>query len=332
MIVPNEKDAHTRRGRRCRCPRTCCRSRSRSRTAGRARTRRAPTAASRPITWKGELAEDGFARFSFLASHAGAGGRDRLEVDPDLRRRVDVALDRRAGLRQPRRGDHDLQGRPARERGRRGRGGRGGARRHRDRHRRAATNTAARRGRRPRTPTRRSRSSCPSSRSCSPPRPSSCNCAAVPDDQTPAALLALARAAGRGAGRARPRGQPELPLRREVGHARTRPGVNVEILNFDDRVLLHNTSDKDVRSSTTRTTSRTPSSRPTARCWSTRNSKAYYLNEDRQGETAVPQDLAVRAGSGRSCPRAGASSGTTIACTGWARATRRSSRTRAKRP
>ena len=47
------------------------------------------------ITWKGELAEDGFARFSFLASTPGAGGRDRLEVDPDLRRRVHVALDRR---------------------------------------------------------------------------------------------------------------------------------------------------------------------------------------------------------------------------------------------
>ena len=68
-------------------------------------------------------------------------------------------------------------------------------------------------------------------------------------------------------------------------------GVSVEILNFDDRVLLHNTSNQDIEifgyenepyaellaDGTVRVNT---------------NSKAYYLNEDRQGQTAVPQDLA----------------------------------------
>lgn len=67
-------------------------------------------------------------------------------------------------------------------------------------------------------------------------------------------------------------------------------GANFEILNFDDRVLLHNTSGKDIEVFGYE-------NEPYAQIKAdgtvlvNRNSKAFYLNEDRQGETAVPQDL-----------------------------------------
>jgi hypothetical protein len=67
-------------------------------------------------------------------------------------------------------------------------------------------------------------------------------------------------------------------------------GVKVEVLNFDDRLLLHNTSGQDIviydynnlpyaevlADGTVRVNT---------------NSEAYYLNEDRMGDIAVPKDL-----------------------------------------
>jgi hypothetical protein len=67
-------------------------------------------------------------------------------------------------------------------------------------------------------------------------------------------------------------------------------GANFEILNFDDRILLHNTSGKDIELFGYE-------DEPYAQVKAdgtvlvNTNSKAYYLNEDRQGESAVPQNL-----------------------------------------
>ncbi len=67
-------------------------------------------------------------------------------------------------------------------------------------------------------------------------------------------------------------------------------GVNVSVLNFDDRLLLHNTSGKDVMVLDYE-------KKPYARLLAdgtvevNTSSEAYYLNEDRLGETAVPKDL-----------------------------------------
>jgi hypothetical protein len=67
-------------------------------------------------------------------------------------------------------------------------------------------------------------------------------------------------------------------------------GVDVSVLNFDDRLLLHNTSGQDV-------TVMDYKGKPYARALAdgtvevNTSSEAYYLNEDRQGETAVPNDL-----------------------------------------
>jgi hypothetical protein len=69
-------------------------------------------------------------------------------------------------------------------------------------------------------------------------------------------------------------------------------GVDVSVLNFDDRLLLHNTSGQDV----TILDYQNPP-KPYARVLAdgtvqvNTNSEAYYLNEDRQGETSVPPDL-----------------------------------------
>jgi hypothetical protein len=70
----------------------------------------------------------------------------------------------------------------------------------------------------------------------------------------------------------------------------TVPGVDVSVLNFDDRLLLHNTSGKDI-------TILDYQSKPYAQLLAdgsvqvNTNSEAYYLNEDRLGETSVPKDL-----------------------------------------
>jgi len=69
------------------------------------------------------------------------------------------------------------------------------------------------------------------------------------------------------------------------------PGLNVEILNFDDRVLLHNTSDEDVEIFGYENDEPYAQVKADGTVLVNTNSKAYYLNEDRQGEGAVPQDL-----------------------------------------
>jgi hypothetical protein len=69
-------------------------------------------------------------------------------------------------------------------------------------------------------------------------------------------------------------------------------GVDVSVLNFDDRLLLHNTSGKDV----TIFDYQDPP-KPYAQLLGdgtvqvNTNSEAYYLNEDRLGETSVPANL-----------------------------------------
>ena len=70
------------------------------------------------------------------------------------------------------------------------------------------------------------------------------------------------------------------------------PGIKVSVLNFDDRLLLHNTSGQDVV-----IYDYADPPRPYARLMAdgtvevNRNSEAYYLNEDRYGETSVPKNL-----------------------------------------
>ena len=75
-----------------------------------------------------------------------------------------------------------------------------------------------------------------------------------------------------------------------TGVSPTVKGVQVEVLNFDDRLLLHNTSGKDV---TILDYKRQPYAQVLADGTVRVNtsSEAYYLNEDRLGETAVPTDL-----------------------------------------
>jgi hypothetical protein len=69
-------------------------------------------------------------------------------------------------------------------------------------------------------------------------------------------------------------------------------GVQVEVLNFDDRLLMHNTSGKDV---TILDYASPP--KPYAKLLAdgtvqvNTSSEAYYLNEDRLGETSVPANL-----------------------------------------
>jgi hypothetical protein len=69
-------------------------------------------------------------------------------------------------------------------------------------------------------------------------------------------------------------------------------GVDVSVLNFDDRLLLHNTSGRDV----TILDYQDPP-KPYAQLLAdgtvqvNTNSEAYYLNEDRLGETSVPKSL-----------------------------------------
>jgi hypothetical protein len=69
-------------------------------------------------------------------------------------------------------------------------------------------------------------------------------------------------------------------------------GVDVSVLNFDDRLLMHNTSGKDI----TIYDYQDPP-KPYAQLLANgtvqvnTNSEAYYLNEDRLGESPVPQGL-----------------------------------------
>ncbi|MDA0183077.1 hypothetical protein OJ997_22400 [Solirubrobacter phytolaccae] len=70
----------------------------------------------------------------------------------------------------------------------------------------------------------------------------------------------------------------------------TTDGANFEILNFDDRILLHNTSGKDIEIFDYENGPYAQVKADGTVLLNT-NSKAYYLNEDRQGQSAVPQDL-----------------------------------------
>ena len=68
------------------------------------------------------------------------------------------------------------------------------------------------------------------------------------------------------------------------------PGVSVSVLNYDDRLALHNTSGKDILILDYQ-------EKPYARVLAdgtvqvNTNSEAYYLNEDRLGTTVVPKGL-----------------------------------------
>jgi hypothetical protein len=68
------------------------------------------------------------------------------------------------------------------------------------------------------------------------------------------------------------------------------PGIDVSVLNFDDRLLLHNTSGKDVLILDYK-------NQPYAQLKAdgtvqvNKNSEAFYLNEDRTGESSVPPNL-----------------------------------------
>jgi hypothetical protein len=70
----------------------------------------------------------------------------------------------------------------------------------------------------------------------------------------------------------------------------TLKGVDVSVLNFDDRLLMHNTSGRDI-------TILDYQNKPYAQLLNdgtvqvNTNSEAYYLNEDRLGETSVPAGL-----------------------------------------
>jgi len=67
-------------------------------------------------------------------------------------------------------------------------------------------------------------------------------------------------------------------------------GVDVSVLNFDDRLLMHNTSGQDI-------TILDYQNKPYAQLLKdgtvqvNTNSEAYYLNEDRLGESSVPAGL-----------------------------------------
>ena len=67
-------------------------------------------------------------------------------------------------------------------------------------------------------------------------------------------------------------------------------GIDARILNFDDAVLVHNTSGKDVVILDYKQQPYVELKADGTVSVNT-NSEAYYLNEDRQGETAVPKNL-----------------------------------------
>ena len=67
-------------------------------------------------------------------------------------------------------------------------------------------------------------------------------------------------------------------------------GIDARILNFDDAVLVHNTSGKDVVILDYKKQPYVEMKADGTVSVNT-NSEAHYLNEDRQGETAVPKGL-----------------------------------------
>ena len=91
--------------------------------------------------------------------------------------------------------------------------------------------------------------------------------------------------------------------------------MTVTVLNYDDRLELHNTSGKPVVIEGYR-------KEPYARVLAdgtvqvNTNSEAFYLNDDRFGDVAVPKGLGKRAALEARQPQRAASSGTTTGCTG----------------
>ena len=73
-------------------------------------------------------------------------------------------------------------------------------------------------------------------------------------------------------------------------------GLNVAILNFDDRLLLHNTSGEDVEIFDYENDEPYAQVKADGTVQVNTNSKAYYLNEDRLGESRGAAGPAVRAG------------------------------------
>ena len=67
-------------------------------------------------------------------------------------------------------------------------------------------------------------------------------------------------------------------------------GIDARIINFDDAVLVHNTSGKDVLILDYKNKPYVDLKADGTVSVNT-NSEAFYLNEDRQGETAVPKNL-----------------------------------------
>ena len=105
-------------------------------------------------------------------------------------------------------------------------------------------------------------------------------------------------------------------------------GLSVEVLNRDDRLLLHNTSGRTV---VVDGYSGEPYARVRAdgTVRSTPTREAYYLNQDRFADAPIPKGVDPKtAGLEGARRRPAASSGTTTACTTWARAARSRSRVR----
>ena len=242
------------------------------------------------ITWKGELAEDGFARFSFLASTPEQEGEI---VWKSIQTYDDGSVSRWIGAPDadnPAAVTTVSQVRAARERGRRRRVRRGTGRR--------APRPCSGRTPPPAAGDDRGRLRLPAP--AHPVRGRARARRLGPPARAPLTMIRTALAALFALLLAAPvalahEGNPNY---RSVVKSVTpaTKGVDVSVLNFDDRLLLHNTSNQDV---TIYDYEKEP--KPYAQVLAdgtvqvNTNSKAYYLNADRQGQTAVPAEPRRRA-------------------------------------